>query len=97
MKPDAMETFTPPALGGDVDLRIAKERIGRRVCMIGGFDQFHFFNDCAEENVRSEVRRCFKDAGQGGGYILSPSDHFFDADIKLVKAYADEARKCVYK
>ena len=97
MKPDAMETFTPPALGGDVDLRIAKERIGRRVCMIGGFDQFHFFNDCAEENVRSEVRRCFKDAGQGGGYILSPSDHFFDADIKLVKVYADEARKCVYK
>jgi len=42
------------------------------------------------------VRKCFNDAGQGGGYILSPSDHFFDADIELLKAFADEARRCVY-
>jgi hypothetical protein len=43
MKPDAMETFTPRGMGGDVDLAKAKARIGDRVCMIGGFDQFHFF------------------------------------------------------
>jgi uroporphyrinogen-III decarboxylase len=97
MKPDAMETFTPPAMGGDVNLMEAKARIGRGVCMIGGFDQFHFFNDCTEEQVRAEVRRCFNEAGEGGRYILSPSDHFFDADVKLIEAFADEARKCVYK
>jgi uroporphyrinogen decarboxylase len=93
---DAMETFTPPAMGGDTDLGEAKRRIGGRVCMIGGFDQFHFFTGCAPEETRREVRRCFEAAGPGGGFILSPSDHFFEADLELIRAYADEARRCIY-
>jgi hypothetical protein len=96
MGPDAMETFTPPAMGGDTNLAEAKKRIGDKCCMIGGFDQFHFFQGCSPEETRAEVRRCFQEAGPGGGFILSPSDHFFDADPELIKAFADEARKCVY-
>lgn len=96
MKPDAMETFTPSGMGGDTILSEAKRRIGDKVCMIGGFDQFHFFTGCTEEETREEVRRCFQEAGSGGGYILSPSDHFFEADLKLIEAFADEARKCTY-
>jgi uroporphyrinogen decarboxylase len=96
MKPDAMETFTPPGMGADVDLAEAKKRIGDKVCMIGGFDQFHFFKGCTPEQTRAEVRRCFEAAGGNGGYILCPSDHFFDAEVELIKAYADEARKCIY-
>jgi hypothetical protein len=96
MGPDAMETFTPPDMGGDVDLAEAKRRIGSRVCMIGGFDQFHFFSGCTEADTRREVRRCFDAAGEGGAYILSPSDHFFDADPALVAAFADEAHSCSY-
>jgi len=96
MNPDAMETFTPADMGGDARLAEAKQRIGDRVCMIGGFDQFHFFTGCTEEETREEVRRCFREAGEGGGYILSPSDHFFEADLTLVEAFADEARKCLY-
>ncbi len=96
MGPDAMETFTPPAMGADVDLADAKQRIGGRVCMIGGFNQAHFFADCEPEQTRAEVRRCFAEAGAGGGYILSPSDHFFDADPALLRAFADEAHLCVY-
>ncbi len=96
MKPDAMETFTPPAMGGDVDLAAAKRRIGDRVCMIGGLDQFHYFTGCTEKETRGEVRRCFEAAGEGGGFILSPSDHFFEADLDLLKAFADEALKCTY-
>jgi len=96
MGPDAMETFTPAAIGGDVDLAEAKRRIGDKVCMIGGFDQFNFFTGCTPEVTRREVRRCFEAAGGGGGFILSPSDHFFEADMRLLDAYADEARKCTY-
>lgn len=96
MKPDAMETFTPPAMGGDVNLKEAKRRIGDRVCMIGGFDQFHFFRGCTAQETRDEVRRCFEEAGENGGFILSPSDHFFEADIELLRAYAEEALKCTY-
>lgn len=96
MKPDAMETFTPEGMGGDTILAEAKKRIGDKVCMIGGFDQFHFFTGCTPEDTRKAVRRCFEDAGEGGGYILCPSDHFFDADKELLAAFGDEARKCVY-
>ncbi len=96
MKPDAMETFTPPDMGGDVRLAEAKRRIGSRVCMIGGFDQFHFFVGCTPEQTRAEVRRCFEEAGPGGGYLLCPSDHFFEADLALLEAFADEARHCEY-
>lgn len=96
MGPEAAETFTPPAMGGDTDLAEAKHRIGDRLCLIGGFDQFHFFTGCTPEDTRKEVRRCFEAAGEGGGFILSPSDHFFDAEIELLHAYAEEARSCVY-
>jgi uroporphyrinogen decarboxylase len=65
-------------------------RIGDRVCMIGGFDQFHFFAGCTAEETRAEVRRCFEAAGAGGGFILSPSDHFFEADLALLEAFADD-------
>ncbi len=96
MKPDAMETFTPPEMGADVRLAEAKQRIGDKVCMIGGFNQVHYLINCAEEKTRAEVQRCFAEAGPGGGYILSPSDHFFDAEPSLLAAFAAEARQCVY-
>jgi hypothetical protein len=96
MGPDAMETFTPPGMGGDVNLREAKRRIGHRVCLIGGFDQFHYFTGCTTAETRARVRRCFEEAGEGGGYILAPSDHFFDADPELIRAFADEAGECRY-
>lgn len=96
MGPDAMETFTPPGMGGDMDLAQAKKRIGDKVCMIGGFDQFHHLSGCSPVETRSAVRRCFEAAGEGGGYILCPSDHFFDADLQLIEAFADEAHRCVY-
>ena len=97
MRPDAMETFTPPAMGGDADLAEARRRIPRDICMIGGFDQYHHFVGCRPEDTRREVRRCFEQAGRDGGYILSPSDQFFEADARLLDAFADEAHRCTYE
>ncbi|WZL81608.1 uroporphyrinogen decarboxylase family protein [Vallitaleaceae bacterium 9-2] len=96
MKPAALETFTPVGMGGDVDLAQAKRRIGDKVAMIGGFDQGKYFMGASEQEVRSAVRKCFNEAGEGGGFILSPSDHFFDANPELIKVFADEAKKCTY-
>ena len=97
MGPDALETFTPPSMGADTRLAEAKRRIGDRVCMIGGFDQGHYFTGCTPEETAAEVRRCFEEAGPGGGYILCPSDHFFDAEPELLAAFVDEAARCVYE
>ena len=93
---DAMETFTPQNMGGDTDLAEAKRRIGNKVCMIGGFDQVNYLCNCTPEDTRKKVRECFNAAGANGGFILSPSDHFFDADPELIKAFADEAANCIY-
>jgi hypothetical protein len=96
MGPDAIETFTPAGMGGDADLAKAKSLIGDKVCLIGGFDQFHFFTGCDPSATRAEVRRCFNEAGRDGGYILSPSDHFFEADPILLQAFVEEAACCRY-
>ena len=97
MGSNALETFTPVGMGGDVDLAKAKRRLGNRVCMIGGFDQLHYFTGCTSEDTRNYVRKCFDEAGEGGRFILSPSDHFFDAKPELIRAFAQEAALCTYK
>ena len=33
---------------------------------------------------------------EGGGYILVPSGHFFEAEPVLLATFAEEARACVY-
>lgn len=96
MQPDAMETFTPPEMGADVNLAEAKQRIGEKVCMIGGFNQHYYFQHATPAETRAAVRKCFEEAGGHGGYILSPSDHFFDAKLELIQAFADEAQNCRY-
>jgi uroporphyrinogen decarboxylase len=96
MGPDAMETFTPRGMGGDARMAEAKARVGGRVCMIGGFDQINGFAACSAADTRAAVRRLFEEAGRDGGYVVAPSDHFFDADLALIEAFADEARRCTY-
>ncbi|MDR3724839.1 MAG: uroporphyrinogen decarboxylase family protein [Terracidiphilus sp.] len=93
---DAIETFSPAGMGGDARLAEAHKIVDGRCCMIGGFDQLHFFTGCDEAATRAEVRRCFREAGEGGRYILAPSDHFFDAQPELLRAFADEAAQCTY-
>jgi hypothetical protein len=64
--------------------------------MIGGFDQFHFFTGCTPEETRREVRHCFEAAGEGDGYVLAPSDHFFNAEQEHIRTFAEEAGECGY-
>jgi len=96
MGPTAIETLTPRGMGGDVDLGEVKRRVGDDVCLIGGFDQGHFFMNSTVLETKKAVRDAFESAGEGGGLILSPSDHFFDASPELLRAFADEAKSCVY-
>lgn len=96
MQPDAMETFTPPGMGADVDLEEAFRRVGDRACFIGGFDQGRYFITATVEETKAEVHRCFDACGREGGFIISPSDHFFDAKPELVTAFGQAAAECTY-
>ena len=94
---DASETLSPPGVGGDVtDPAELKRRIGNQVCLIGGMDQVNLLSYSTPEVIRAEVHRLFEGFGPGGGYICSASDHFFDAPVENLRAFADAARECVY-
>jgi uroporphyrinogen decarboxylase len=94
---DASETLSCPEVGGDVrDMREVKRRIGERACLIGGLNQFQILERGTPEQVRAEVHRLFREAGQGGGYICSTCDHFFEAPLENISAMARAARECVY-
>ena len=94
---DASETLSCPEVGGDIHhLNRVKQRMDGKVALIGGFNQFQILEQGTPEQVRAEVHRLFEAAGQGGGYICSMSDHFFEAPLVALQALADAARECVY-
>jgi len=89
---DCIETLTPPPFGGDVDLSRAKELVGHKVCLIGGFHQ-SLIERGSTQQITHRVKECINSAAHGGGYILYNTDHFFEAPIENIKAYVAAARR----
>ncbi len=89
---DCIETLTPPPFGGDVDLARAKEMVGDRVCLIGGFHQ-SLIEMGNEKQIEERVRDCVRAGAEGGGYVLYNTDHFFQAPLDNIHAYVRAARK----
>ncbi len=94
---DASETLTPPGCGGNItEPAEVRDAFAGRVAMIGGMDQFNILTSGTPEQIRAEVRRLFEGFGRDGGYILSASDHFFDAPVENLEVFAAAAKECVY-
>jgi len=94
---DASETLSPPGVGGNItDPAAVRERFAGKVAMIGGMDQFNVLTKGTPAQMRAEVHRLFEGFGSEGGYILSTADHFFDAPVENLRAYAAAARECTY-
>jgi hypothetical protein len=89
--PDAVETLTSDRSSGDVDLADAKERIGDRVCLFGGFNE-HLLNEGDEATVEQEVARCLDAAMDGGGYILRSTGQIFFTKPGLIEVMCETAR-----
>ena len=95
---DASETLAPPGVGGNVtDPEKVREVFGGKLAMIGGMDQFNILTSGTVEQIRAEVERLFEGFGPGGGYIMSPSDHFFETPPENLQIYADAASECRYR
>ncbi len=93
---DAFETLAPVSIGGNQEPWEVKERIGNRLALIGGVDQFNVLTDGTPEEIHSMVLKLFEEVGCEGGYILSCADHFFNTPPENIEIYADAARECVY-
>jgi uroporphyrinogen decarboxylase len=93
---DGLETMTPPAMGGDCDLREASRRVGDKLFFIGGFDQNAGFETGTPEKAREQVYALFEATKDHAGYICCPSDHFFHGDPQCLQAFADAAKECIY-
>lgn len=93
---DGLETMTPPAMGGDCNLAEAKKRVGGRLFFIGGFDQNRGFENGDPRTVREMVHELHA-ACPDGGYICSPSDHFFFGNPENIKAFVEAVCECNYQ
>lgn len=92
---DGLETMTPPGMGGDCDLAECARRVGDKLFFVGGFDQNQGFEHGTPERAKKLVFECHA-ACPNGGYICSPSDHFFHGDPANVQAFVDAAKECLY-
>jgi hypothetical protein len=55
-----------------MDLKHLKEKYGDKVCLIGNIDVSQLLPFGTINEVDEAVKSCIKNAGEGGGYILSP-------------------------
>jgi uroporphyrinogen decarboxylase len=93
---DASETLAPISIGGNQEPWELKNKLGKRLALIGGLDQHNTLTVGSPEAIRRAVRRLFETVGQDGGYICSASDHFFETPVENLTTFADAARECVY-
>lgn len=92
---DGLETMTPHDMGGDCNLSEASSRIGNKMFFIGGLDQNKYFEKGESSTVRESVFDLFNSCPDGG-YICSPSDHFFFGDPKNIIAFVEAVKECIY-
>ncbi len=67
---NCVNPFEPPCM----DLKVAKEKWGDRICLWGNIDLVQTLPYGTVEEVEAEVKQRIKDAGAGGGYICATAN-----------------------
>jgi uroporphyrinogen-III decarboxylase len=94
---DVSETLSPPGMGGNItEPATVRAAFGGKLAMIGGVDQMNVLTAGTKDQIQAEVRRLFEGFGKDGGYILSPSDHFFDTPVENLRMFSEAAKECSY-
>lgn len=94
---DVSETLAPPSVGGNQEPWEFKQKVGNRIALIGGLDQYNVLTSGSEITIRDKVFELFDKVGKNGGYICSASDHFFETPVDNLIAFADAAKACLYE
>lgn len=93
---DISETLAPKSIGGNQEPWEFKAKVGDRLALIGGLDQFSVLTEGSDAIIRAEVHELFQKVGDNGGYVCSLADHFFETPPEKLQVYADAARECIY-
>jgi uroporphyrinogen-III decarboxylase len=93
---DVSETLAPVSIGGNQEPWEYRRKIGNRLALIGGMDQYAVLTSGTKEDIRAMVFKLFDTVGAEGGYIMSASDHFFETPVENLRVFADAAKECVY-
>lgn len=93
---DVSETLAPPSVGGNQEPWEFKQKVGNRIALIGGLDQYNILTSGSETTIRDKVFELFDKVGKNGGYICSTSDHFFETPADHLVSFAKAAQECVY-
>jgi uroporphyrinogen decarboxylase len=87
---NGMNPFEPPVM----DLKVAKEKWGHRICLWGNIDLVKTLPYGTVEEVEAEVKQRIRDAGAGGGYICASANSITDfCKIENVFAMTAAVRK----
>jgi len=93
---DVSETLAPVSIGGNQEPWEFKQKVGDRIAVIGGVDQFTVLTDGTPQEIRDNVTTLFEKVGTDGGFVCSASDHFFETPLENLRSFADAAKACVY-
>ncbi|MHA1723758.1 MAG: uroporphyrinogen decarboxylase family protein [Promethearchaeota archaeon] len=87
---DAIQALEPAA---GVDLKALKEKLGDKICFIGGMDSSRALNFGTPKDVEEDVKKCIKAAAPGGGYFAGPSHNILNVPWENVLALRDAIEK----
>lgn len=71
---NCVNPFEPPAM----DLKVAKEKWGNRICLWGNIDLVQTLPYGTVEDVEAEVKQRIQEAAPGGGYICATANSITD-------------------
>ena len=79
---------------GGMELKVVKEKYGRRMAIKGNVDQVDLLRIGTPEQVTAAVKTCIRDAGVGGGYVCSSSNSIHPGvDINLYRVMIEAIRR----
>jgi uroporphyrinogen decarboxylase len=84
------------SLGSEVDLAVAREKVGPRVCLLGNVTPSHLLQSSQSE-IEEESKECIEKAGRDGAFILSSGCGVpYGTPPKNIKAMVDVAKSYQY-
>jgi len=87
---DGLHSLEPTA---GVDLGRVKKNVGDKLCLLGNIDVAHVLAKGTKEEVENDVKRAIKQAGYGGGYIVSATNMHPAVQVQNLKWMVEATNK----